>query len=213
MTNRGKTLMDKHPEIARLAHKSYPMRVYEDADSGNWVAEVIDLPGCLGVGDTPEEAVKVAKSFIRDWIEEALAQGWNVPAPTKRPEASGKFVVRLPRSLHARLQGLAEIEDTSLNQLVVSLLSDGTKSRELRADFEKFLAAARPSTGWCVAWYAFAAVTPATPIQRQGVYSARLQYPGRPALVAEAPGFYAWASGSSQAPEKAARRRTAVGNA
>jgi len=39
------------------------------------------------------------------------------------PKKSGKFVVRLPRSLHAALDREAEIEGTSLNQLVVTKLA------------------------------------------------------------------------------------------
>jgi len=39
------------------------------------------------------------------------------------PKKSGKFVVRLPRSLHAALQAEAETERTSLNQLVVTKLA------------------------------------------------------------------------------------------
>jgi len=39
------------------------------------------------------------------------------------PTKSGKFVVRLPRSLHAALEAEAESEGTSLNQLVVTKLA------------------------------------------------------------------------------------------
>ena len=39
------------------------------------------------------------------------------------PQKSGKFVVRLPRSLHAALEREAEAEGTSLNQLVVTKLA------------------------------------------------------------------------------------------
>lgn len=39
------------------------------------------------------------------------------------PKKSGKFVVRLPRSLHAALENEAEAEGTSLNQLVVTKLA------------------------------------------------------------------------------------------
>ncbi|MCK5641721.1 MAG: toxin-antitoxin system HicB family antitoxin, partial [Gammaproteobacteria bacterium] len=39
------------------------------------------------------------------------------------PKKSGKFVVRLPRSLHAALENEAEVEGTSLNQLVVTKLA------------------------------------------------------------------------------------------
>jgi hypothetical protein len=39
------------------------------------------------------------------------------------PKKSGRFVVRLPRSLHAALEGEAHREGVSLNQLVVAKLA------------------------------------------------------------------------------------------
>ena len=39
------------------------------------------------------------------------------------PKKSGKFVVRMPRSLHAALQAEAEREGVSLNQLIVAKLA------------------------------------------------------------------------------------------
>lgn len=39
------------------------------------------------------------------------------------PKKSGKFVVRLPRTLHAALEREAEVEGTSMNQLVVAKLA------------------------------------------------------------------------------------------
>jgi antitoxin HicB len=105
------------------------MSVYQDSESGAWVAEVTDLPGCTGVGDSAEEAVATAKGFIHDWVAEAMAQGWKIPQATVRVGASGKFLLRLPKSLHARLQEVAEVEGTSLNQLVVALLAGSVAER------------------------------------------------------------------------------------
>ena len=50
----------------------------------------------------------------------------SLPEPDVRPsreEYSGKFVVRVPRSLHAALAAEAQAEGVSLNQLVVAKLS------------------------------------------------------------------------------------------
>ena len=50
----------------------------------------------------------------------------NLPEPdvrSSREEYSGKFVVRIPKSLHAALAAEAEIEGVSLNQLVVVKLA------------------------------------------------------------------------------------------
>jgi hypothetical protein len=65
------------------------------------------------------------------WIETALDKGWPVPEPQidEPKEYSGKFLARLPRSLHRELVELAEEEGTSLNQLVVMLLSRGIERR------------------------------------------------------------------------------------
>ncbi len=108
-----------------LAAKLYPIRVFKDRESDDWVAEVSDLPGCIGVGETREEALEAAEGFIESWIEDALENEAAVPEPTERSKASGRFVARLPRSLHARLQEVAADEGTSLNQVVVMLLSEG----------------------------------------------------------------------------------------
>lgn len=58
------------------------------------------------------------------WIDIALQDGMPVPEPV--PEAadfSGRFNVRIPRSLHRELVRRAEEEDVSLNQIVTYLLS------------------------------------------------------------------------------------------
>jgi hypothetical protein len=42
---------------------------------------------------------------------------------TERPSYSGRLLLRMPRTLHAELAQAAEREGTSLNQLIVGLLS------------------------------------------------------------------------------------------
>jgi antitoxin HicB len=44
---------------------------------------------------------------------------------TKAVTVSGKFVARVPKSVHAKLSSRAKAEGVSLNTLVVSLLSEG----------------------------------------------------------------------------------------
>lgn len=58
---------------------------------------------------------------IRRLLEDAVARTGLVQGAT--PKKSGKFVVRLPRSLHAALERDAEQEGVSLNQLVVAKLA------------------------------------------------------------------------------------------
>ena len=44
-------------------------------------------------------------------------------AVTRRPSYSGRLLLRMPRTLHEQLAEAAEQEGTSLNQLIVGLLS------------------------------------------------------------------------------------------
>jgi hypothetical protein len=59
-------------------------------------------------------------------IKRLLAARYQPPAPSAN--SSGKFVVRLPRSLHAALVAEADAEGTSLNQLIVAKLSAQLKA-------------------------------------------------------------------------------------
>ncbi len=61
----------------------------------------------------------------RMMFESLLAEGVEMPEPKNEDETdySGKFIVRMPKSLHRSLAERAEAEGVSLNQFVVSLLS------------------------------------------------------------------------------------------
>jgi predicted HicB family RNase H-like nuclease len=58
---------------------------------------------------------------IRELLTHAIETHGLVEGAT--PKKSGRFVVRLPRSLHAALEREAESEGVSLNQLVVAKLA------------------------------------------------------------------------------------------
>jgi len=94
-------------------------------DGGGFVAVVPELPGCMSDGETRAEALVNVHDAIVSWIDTAEELGRKIPAPKKYEdtEASGKFIVRTPKDMHAALSEMAKDEGTSLNSLVVSLLS------------------------------------------------------------------------------------------
>ena len=101
----------------------YPITLRLDSD-GDWIAEVEDLEGCVAHGESQTEALDRLEEAKRLWIEETLAHGQPVPQPTATEVLpSGRWVQRVPRSLHKNLARLAKVEGTSLNQLVTSILS------------------------------------------------------------------------------------------
>lgn len=98
----------------------YRIEVMYDNDEENpgWVAHVQELPGCITQGDSFEELGEMIEDAMRGWIGVALEEGIPIPEPAPDEDYSGKFVVRLPRSLHRQLAQTAEREGVSLNQFV-----------------------------------------------------------------------------------------------
>jgi antitoxin HicB len=90
------------------------------ADGGGWLATVPALAGCMGDGETQAEALADVLLAIEEWKDAAKQLGRDVPSPA----SLGQWRQRVPRTLHEKLKRLAEAEGVSLNQLVVSVLSE-----------------------------------------------------------------------------------------
>ena len=106
----------------------FEIRPLTDKEGGGWLVTYPDLPGCMSDGETPEEAVANGKDALDAWIEAAGAMGREIPKPSEPP--SGKFITRVPRSLHARLTARARQEGVSMNALVSAFLAEGIGRRE-----------------------------------------------------------------------------------
>jgi antitoxin HicB len=104
-------------EYLRLPYKVEVFRE-TDPDYPGWVARVLDLPGCITQADTFEELEGMIEDAMRSWIETAIERDIPVPEPQVEAEYSGKFVVRVPKSLHRQLVEAADEENVSLNQLI-----------------------------------------------------------------------------------------------
>jgi len=103
----------------------YSIEILRDNDEENpgWVAKIKDLPGCITQADSFEELGEMIEDAKRSWIEVALEDGIPVPEPRLEEDYSGKFVVRLPKSLHRELAELSDREEVSLNTLVLNMLA------------------------------------------------------------------------------------------
>lgn len=95
----------------------YTFEMIWDPDHA-WFIRVKELPGCMSQGDDPDDAIKMIRDAMRGWIGVALEDGIPIPEPQPDEEYSGKFVVRVPRSLHRQLVEAAQREGVSLNQFV-----------------------------------------------------------------------------------------------
>jgi predicted RNase H-like HicB family nuclease len=104
-----------------------------DDETGSYTAEILEFPGCIAQGDSPEEAYECLESAAAGWIEAALEMGQEIPEPSDPHSYSGRVALRLPRSVHRRAAQLAEREGTSLNQFLVSAVAERVGAESLYA--------------------------------------------------------------------------------
>src|SRR5476649_2856027 len=102
----------------------FTVRPLTAEEGGGYLIEFPDLPGCMSDGDTIDEAIENGQDAIQAWIEAAKEMGRPIPKPGELESQSGKWVQRVPKSIHLRLVKKAKEEGVSLNTLVITLLSD-----------------------------------------------------------------------------------------
>ncbi|HEY7031324.1 MAG TPA: type II toxin-antitoxin system HicB family antitoxin [Thermomicrobiales bacterium] len=119
-------------DYLRLA---YPLSVIPDPDGG-YVIDYPDLPGCMGQVEDLAEVGAEAEEIRRLWLTVSYEQGLEIPLPSHRGEYSGKFNLRLPRSLHRSLAQAAEHEGVSLNQYAATILARGDALARVERRFD-----------------------------------------------------------------------------
>lgn len=114
-----------------MREDTYPalIRPLSEDEGGGWLVEYPDLPGCTSDGETPEEALQNGRDAVAGWIGLAREMGRSIPKPGSAVGAdnhySGKWLQRVPKSLHRKLVEGAKREGVSLNTLCLTLLAEG----------------------------------------------------------------------------------------
>jgi antitoxin HicB len=111
----------------------YPVTLVPEAEGG-YTATINDLPGCVSVGETAEEALSMIEDARRLWLEVAYEHGDEIPLPSTEREYGGRVLVRMPPRLHRRLLEQAEAEGVSLNQHIVTLLAEASALNVVRRE-------------------------------------------------------------------------------
>lgn len=94
------------------------------AEGTVWFASVAELEGCMAEGNTIEEASRHLDEALLSWLVIALERGDTLPEPHGLDQRySGRFSVRVPRSLHRQLVKRASLDGCSLNQWVAAALA------------------------------------------------------------------------------------------
>ena len=128
--------MTKTPD--EYLRQPYTRLLIPNAD-GSYSAEMLDLPGCVADGETPNEALHHLDAAAQAWLEACLARGLAIPEPFLNQDFGGQLRLHLPRSLHRQASRLATRDGISLNQFLMSAIAARVGAEDLLARLiEKF---------------------------------------------------------------------------
>jgi len=108
-----------------LGKYPFELRPLTNEEGGGYLMSFPDFNECIADGETIEEALAEGRQALAAVIGTLEAKGLPVPAPGSYAAYSGKFVQRLPKSLHARLQSRARLEGVSINTLATTYIAEG----------------------------------------------------------------------------------------
>ena len=111
--------------MSKLADYPFEIRPLTVDEGGGFLISYPDFSDCISDGETVEEALKNGQDALESTIATLKSKTLAVPTPNSGGVASGKFVARVPKTIHAQLTTRAKTEGVSLNTLVVTFIAQG----------------------------------------------------------------------------------------
>ncbi len=109
----------------KLSDYPFEVRPLSSEEGGGYLISFPDFAECISDGETVEEAIVNGRDALKATIAALKATKQSVPAPNSGGVASGKFVARVPKTVHAQLATRARAEGVSLNALVLTFIAQG----------------------------------------------------------------------------------------
>ena len=119
--------------MAKLTDYPFEIRPLAHDDGGGYLISFPDFADCISDGESVEEAIANGRDALKATLAALKAKKFPVPAPNGGGVASGKFVARVPKTVHAQLTTRARAEGVSLNTLVLTFIAQGMGSSTARA--------------------------------------------------------------------------------
>ena len=119
--------------MAKLTDYPFEVRPLAEEDGGGYLISFPDFAECISDGETVEGALANGRDALKATLAALKAKKLPVPAPNGGGVASGKFVARVPKTVHAQLATRARAEGVSLNTLVLTFIAQGLGGSTARA--------------------------------------------------------------------------------
>lgn len=107
----------------------FEIRPLTEEEGGGYLVTFPDFAECISDGETIAETIQNGLDALGETIAALEDLGLPVPQPSSNGY-SGKFIQRVPKSLHARLAARAKQEGVSMNTLVNAMLAESLGMRE-----------------------------------------------------------------------------------
>ena len=111
--------------MSKLTDFPFEVRPLSSEEGGGYLISFPDFAECLSDGATVDVAIENGRDALKATIAALRAKKLPVPAPNSGGVASGKFVARVPKTVHAQLATRARAEGVSLNALVLTFIAQG----------------------------------------------------------------------------------------
>ena len=111
--------------MSKLTDYPFEVRPLSAEEGGGFLVSFPDFAECISDGETVDEAIENGRDALKATIAALKSKKLAVPAPNSGGVASGKFVARVPKTVHAQLATRARAEGVSLNALVLTFIAQG----------------------------------------------------------------------------------------
>jgi len=109
------------------------LHVYSEEEGGGYRAYIpfLGSGAFVGEGDTAEDAIEDLRECKEEIFGLWINEGTTIPEPPtgKEKEYSGRFMTRIPKTLHRQLAKEAEEQGVSMNLYVNNILSSKMTAR------------------------------------------------------------------------------------
>lgn len=106
-----------------LNQDKYTYRVTWSEEDNEYVGLCTEFGSLSWLESTPEAALAGIRQLVLDAVADLAKNGESIPEPIALKQYSGKFVVRIPPSVHRQLALEAAEAGVSLNRLASAKLS------------------------------------------------------------------------------------------
>ena len=111
--------------MTKMTDYPFEVRPLATDDGGGYLISFPDFAECISDGESVDEAIENGRDALKATIAALKAKKLPVPAPNSGGVASGKFLARVPKTVHAQLATRARAEGVSLNALVLTFIAQG----------------------------------------------------------------------------------------